>query len=722
MSVFKKVLIANRGEIAVRVIRTLRDMGIESVAIFSDADRHARHVREADEAIRVGPAPATQSYLDIAAVVRAAVKVQADAVHPGYGFLSENADFARACADAGIVFIGPPVSAIQAMGDKISAKTKVASAGVPVVPGSTESEMTDKQVIAAVAAVGFPALLKPSSGGGGKGMRVVRAGDDIAEAVAGARREAARSFGDETLLVERLVENPRHIEVQVLADTHGHIVHLGERECSLQRRHQKVMEEAPSPFVDEETRARIGQSAIDVARSCDYTGAGTVEFIVAGTNPEDYFFLEMNTRLQVEHPVTEMVTGVDLVREQLRIAAGEELTLCQTDISMLGHAVEARVYAEDPAAGFLPSIGELLLVAEPDRHVRGELSPGPRCRGSSARSIDVRPKSRIRVDSGVETSDVVGSDYDPMLSKIIAHADSRPEALDRLDSALAETAYLGVTTNVSYLRDILADPLVRGGQLHTGLLAEIRASERHAPSPRGVQSEPNSDSRTRAGNMALAAAGLEKLAGLAEERDAGPRLGQSVPEGDPWQGTDGWRLGEPVWIATLMQSTFGDATEVFTQGTPAEARVRVGSGEELAASVLVGGPHLFVQVGEERAEYWFAKDGNELWLATGGRTARITETDQLEAERAHEAASGVGPVQSPMPGSVIAVHVEPDDLVTKGDALVTVEAMKMEHSLVATADALVAEVLVKVGQQVGMGEDMVRMNPVVEPAPTGDSR
>lgn len=722
MGVFSRVLIANRGEIAVRVIRTLRDMGIESVAIFSDADRDARHVREADEAIRVGPAPALESYLDITAVIAAATKVGADAIHPGYGFLSENADFAQACADAGVTFIGPPVHAIRTMADKIAAKAMVASAGVPVVPGSDESDMTDEEVIAAVATVGYPALLKPSAGGGGKGMRTIRAGDNVAEAVSGARREAARSFGDDTLLVERLVENPRHIEVQILADTHGNVVHLGERECSLQRRHQKVIEEAPSPYVDERMRTRIGQSAVEVARSCDYSGVGTVEFIVSGSNPADYFFLEMNTRLQVEHPVTEMVTGVDLVREQLRVAAGAELSLQQSDITFLGHAVEARVYAEDPAAEFLPSVGELLLVAQPEQGSIGARSSGPGYRTSSDVPMGVRSTCGIRVDSGVETGDVVGSHYDPMLSKIIALADSRGEALDLLDSALADTAYLGVITNIGYLRDILGDARVRSGDLHTGLLAEIPASE---PFGRGARDDENTEVDGRinpAGVTALAVAGMEKLVGLARQGGASRRLGQSHATGDPWQGTDGWRVGAPVWVTTVMKPDFGDSTEVFTRGTPDEARVRVGAGEESAGTVQVRGSHLVAQLGDERLEYRFAKEGNELWLSTGGRAVRITETDQLEAERAHEAAAGLGPVQSPMPGTVVAVHVEPEQFVTRGSALVTVEAMKMEHSLVAAADAHVGEVLIEVGQQVAMGEDLVRMSPVGEPDRTGDSR
>jgi acetyl-CoA/propionyl-CoA carboxylase biotin carboxyl carrier protein len=719
---FTRVLVANRGEIAVRVIRTLRDMGIESVAIFSDADRDGSHVRQADRAIRVGPTPAAESYLDVAAVIDAAVAVGADAIHPGYGFLSENPDFASACADAGIVFIGPPVTAIQTMGDKIAAKNKVAMAGIRVVPGSHGTNLTDAQVIEAVSVVGFPALLKPSAGGGGKGMRIVRAGDDVAQAVVGARREAARSFGDETLLVERLIDNPRHIEVQVLADTHGNVVHLGERECSLQRRHQKVIEEAPSPFVDEQTRTRIGQSAIDVAKSCGYVGVGTVEFIVSGSNPEEYFFLEMNTRLQVEHPVTEMITGIDLVREQLRVAAGERLTLRQADLSIRGHAVEARVYAEDPAVGFLPSIGKLLLVAEPGSDPDRPRSPDPSMRAQGDAPMAVGPRNGIRVDSGVETGDVVGSHYDPMLAKIIVHGDSRSEALDTLDGALADTAYLGVTTNVGYLRDILADPRVRNGELHTGMLAEIRVSETFGSNPPQGADAQASGGRTRAGNMVLAAAGLEKLARLARGADGRARLGQHVPTDDPWQIADGWRLREPVWVATMMNPSFGDATEVVTQGVPSHARVRVGEGEELDGTVEVCGSQLFVQLGDGRNEYRFARENDELWLSAGGRAVRITETDQLESEREHEAVAGLGPVLSPMPGSVIAVHVKPGEFVAAGGLLVTVEAMKMEHSLVASADAQVADVLVEVGQQVAMGENLVMMESAPESDLAGDLR
>ncbi|MCE9517125.1 MAG: ATP-grasp domain-containing protein, partial [Mycobacterium sp.] len=414
---FSTVLVANRGEIAVRVIRTLRAMGIRSVAVYSDADADARHVAEADVAVRIGPPPARQSYLDIDAVVAAAVRTGAQAVHPGYGFLSENARFAAALEAAGVVFIGPRAVAIETMGDKIAAKSAVSAFGVPVVPGIAEPGLCDADLIVAAAGIGYPVLVKPSAGGGGKGMRRVEDPADLPAALAGARREAAAAFGDDTLFVERFVLRPRHIEVQVLADAHGTVVHLGERECSLQRRHQKVIEEAPSPLLDDATRARIGAAACNTARSVDYLGAGTVEFIVSADRPDEFFFMEMNTRLQVEHPVTEMTTGIDLVEWQVRIAAGQPLTHRQDDIRLRGHAIEARVYAEDPGAGFLPTGGPVLAVTEPS---------GP----------------HVRIDSGLSAGMTVGSDYDPMLAKVIAHGPDRGEALRRLDDALARTAVL----------------------------------------------------------------------------------------------------------------------------------------------------------------------------------------------------------------------------------------------------------------------------------------
>ncbi|MET9684193.1 acetyl/propionyl/methylcrotonyl-CoA carboxylase subunit alpha [Streptomyces coeruleorubidus] len=437
---FETVLVANRGEIAVRVIRTLRSMGVRSVAVFSDADADARHVREADTAVRIGPAPASESYLSVERLLEAAARTGAQAVHPGYGFLAENAAFARACAEAGLVFIGPPADAISLMGDKIRAKETVRAAGVPVVPGGRDPELAE-----AARELGAPVLLKPSAGGGGKGMRLVRDLTRLEEEIAAARREARASFGDDTLLVERWIDRPRHIEIQVLADGHGNVVHLGERECSLQRRHQKIIEEAPSVLLDEETRSAMGEAAVQAARSCGYRGAGTVEFIVPGSDPSSYYFMEMNTRLQVEHPVTELITGLDLVEWQLRVAAGEPLGFTQEDVRLTGHAVEARICAEDPARGFLPSGGTVLRLREP----QGD---------------------GIRTDSGLTEGTEVGSLYDPMLSKVIAYGPDRATALRKLRSALAETVTLGVQTNAGFLRRLLAHPAVVAGDLDTGLV------------------------------------------------------------------------------------------------------------------------------------------------------------------------------------------------------------------------------------------------------------
>lgn len=444
---FDTVLVANRGEIAVRVIRTLRRLGIRSVAVYSDPDVDARHVLEADAAVRLGPAPARESYLDIGKVLDAAARTGAQAIHPGYGFLAENADFAAACERARVVFLGPPARAIEVMGDKIAAKNAVAAFDVPVVPGVARAGLTDDALVTAAAEVGYPVLIKPSAGGGGKGMRLVQDPARLPEALVSARREAMSSFGDDTLFLERFVLRPRHIEVQVLADAHGNVVHLGERECSLQRRHQKVIEEAPSPLLDPQTRERIGVAACNTARCVDYVGAGTVEFIVSAQRPDEFFFMEMNTRLQVEHPVTEAITGLDLVEWQLRVGAGEKLGFAQNDIELRGHAIEARVYAEDPAREFLPTGGRVLAVFEP-------AGPG------------------VRVDSSLLGGTVVGSDYDPLLTKVIAHGADREEALDRLDQALARTAVLGVQTNVEFLRFLLADERVRVGDLDTAVLDE----------------------------------------------------------------------------------------------------------------------------------------------------------------------------------------------------------------------------------------------------------
>jgi len=446
---FSKILIANRGEIAVRVMRTCREMGIATVAVYSDADRRARHVLEADEAVHIGPAAAAESYLDAGRILAAALATSADAVHPGYGFLSENAAFAAACAEAGLVFIGPPPEAMRAMGSKIGARRLMQASGVPVVPGETPADQSTPALVDALGRIGRPALIKPSSGGGGIGMRVVADRDDAEQAIEGARRDAEHAFGDGTLYVERLVERPRHVEIQIFADAHGHCVSLFERECSIQRRHQKVMEESPSPALTPELRTRMGEAAVAAARAVGYQNAGTVEFLLDqhGDAPS-FYFLEMNTRLQVEHPVTELVTGLDLVRAQLLVAAGQPLPFRAERLAQRGHAIELRVYAEDPAAGFLPQAGSLLLYREP----RG---PG------------------IRVDSGFAEGDAVPVHYDPLVAKLVVSGETRQAALARADRALRDFVVLGITTNIPLLRRLVQHPEVRAGRLDTGLLDRI---------------------------------------------------------------------------------------------------------------------------------------------------------------------------------------------------------------------------------------------------------
>lgn len=651
---FDTVLVANRGEIAVRVIRTLRTMGIGSVAVFSDADAGARHVAEADVAVRIGPAAARRSYLDIDAVVAAARRTGAQAVHPGYGFLSENAEFAAALAAAGIAFIGPPVAAIRTMGDKIAAKAAVSEFGVPVVPGISRPGLTDEDLIGGAPGVGFPVLVKPSAGGGGKGMRVVHNASELPAALVSARREAAAAFGDDTLFLERFVAAPRHIEVQVLADGFGNVIHLGERECSLQRRHQKVIEEAPSPLLDAATRARIGAAACATARSVDYAGAGTVEFIVSADRPDEFFFMEMNTRLQVEHPVTEMVTGIDLVEQQVRIAAGEKLPIAQDDVVLHGHAVEARVYAEDPGRGFLPTGGTVYAVSEP-------AGPG------------------VRVDSGLSPGAVVGSDYDPMLAKVIGHGGDRASALRTLDRALGQTAVLGVDTNVEFLRFLLTDPDVAAGRLDTGLL------DRRAPdyTPAAVSDD----------ELIAAAAYLWLRRWPA-------------PGSDLWTVPSGWRIGEHAPTTHRLQS--GDRTDhVHLTGTPQSATARVEGGGSRSLSASLDDGRLIVTLDGLRVEYLVAADGARMWLAGAGRTVAVAEVREAPV-RADDAHSGDAELVSPMPGSVVAVGIEDGATVTNGAVVVTVEAMKMEHALSAPVDGVV-ELLVAVGDQVKVGQPLARI-------------
>ncbi|GFG70186.1 acetyl/propionyl/methylcrotonyl-CoA carboxylase subunit alpha [Mycolicibacter senuensis] len=650
---FETVLVANRGEIAVRVIRTLRRMGIRSVAVYSDADAGARHVREADTAVRLGPAPVADSYLSISKVLEAAAETGAEAIHPGYGFLSENAGFAAACEAAGVVFIGPPARAIEVMGDKISAKNAVTAFDVPVVPGIAKPRLTDDELTAAATEIGYPVLIKPSAGGGGKGMHLVDDPARLRASLATARREAASAFGDDTLFLERFVLRPRHIEVQVLADTQGNVVHLGERECSLQRRHQKVIEEAPSPLLDAATRDRIGTAACNTARSVDYVGAGTVEFIVSADRPDEFFFMEMNTRLQVEHPVTEAVTGLDLVEWQLRVAAGEKLPFAQDEITLDGHAIEARVYAEDPGRGFLPTGGRVLAVHEPSG-------------------------LGVRVDSSLQDGTVVGSDYDPMLSKVIAHGADRAQALARLDAALADTAVLGVQTNVEFLRFLLADDRVVAGDLDTELLDTRSADFAPVPAPDDV----------------LAAGGLYRQWALSGRKSL-------------WGSPSGWRIGAPAPVRTEMRTPLRSET-VSVWGLATAARVQVGDGEIHSGSAEVEGDRLTVTLAGRRRCYTFAEHDGQLWISDERGTWHLREAELVRVNR------GGGPrsaeIVSPMPGSVIAVNVASETPVAEGDPVVVVEAMKMEHTLTAPISGRV-EVLVSVGDQVTVDQVLARLIP-----------
>ncbi|MFF8311184.1 ATP-binding protein [Streptomyces lydicus] len=651
-TMFDSVLIANRGEIAVRVIRTLRALGIRSIAVYSDADAGARHVHEADTAVRIGPAPAAESYLSVERLLDAAARTGAQAVHPGYGFLAENAAFARACADAGLVFIGPSADAIELMGDKIRAKETVHTAGVPVVPGSSGSGLDDSQLAAAAREIGMPVLLKPSAGGGGKGMRLVREEPLLADEIAAARREARSSFGDDTLLVERWIDRPRHIEIQVLADGHGHVIHLGERECSLQRRHQKLIEEAPSVLLDEATRAAMGEAAVQAARSCGYRGAGTVEFIVPGKDPSSYYFMEMNTRLQVEHPVTELVTGLDLVEWQLRIAAGERLPYAQEDITLSGHAVEARLCAETVsvrggARDFLPTGGTVLALHE----AQGD---------------------GVRTDSGLSQGVEVGSRYDPMLAKVIAHGPDRASALRRLRAALAQTVTLGVPTNAGFLRRLLAHPDVVSGELDTGLVEREAAGLVDTEVPEEV----------------YAAAAAVRQAALEPAADAGGWR-------DPFAAPSGFRLG----------------------GEPAPVRhwLRVPGHDPVAYDVLPGSPAGQVDADRVRVTvdgvtHTFHRSGD--WLGRDGDSWQVTDHDPVAAAlRGAGGAHGAETLAAPMPGTVTVVKVAVGDEVAAGQGLLVVEAMKMEHVISAPHAGTVTELDVTAGATVAMDQILAVIAP-----------
>jgi 3-methylcrotonyl-CoA carboxylase alpha subunit len=636
------LLIANRGEIACRIIRTARRLGVRTVAVYSDADADALHVRHADAAVRIGPAPARDSYLNIEAVLEAARRSGAGAVHPGYGFLSENAAFADACERAGLIFVGPPAAAIRAMGSKIEAKRLVAAAGAPVVPGYQEPAQSDERLLEAAREVGFPLLIKASAGGGGKGMRRVDGPEDLPAALAGARREALNAFGDDSLLLERYLTAPKHLEVQILADAHGNTLHLFERDCSVQRRHQKVVEEAPGPSVSPALRAALGDAALRAARAIDYRGVGTVEFIAEG---EAFYFMEMNTRLQVEHPVTEAVTGIDLVEWQLRVASGERLGMSQAELAPWGHAIEARIYAENPRRRFLPSTGRLLRVAFPDD---------------------------VRVDSGVVTGDDVSVHYDPMLAKLVAHGADRAEARRRLDRALAATEIAGVTHNVAFLRQLLAHHAFASGDYTTHLIED--AGSALLPEP-GV-----------AGWICAALA----------VREAARTAGR-------WGVADGFRINGPSRFSVALERD-GDAHQVILEA----AAARVGERAVPLEGFHWHDGRMSLRLAGARVVATTLIAGDTVHVIREGDTERFV-LPRLDVDALAAAAAGGARVVSPMPGQVIAVAVKPGEAVTAGQLLVVVEAMKMEHAVKAAAAGSVAAVACAVGDRVEEGQELVTL-------------
>jgi len=638
----RRLLIANRGEIACRIMRSCRRLGLQSIAVYSDADHRARHVRQADEAVRIGPAPARESYLDLGAVIDAAKRTRADAIHPGYGFLSENAAFAEACGTAGIAFVGP-TAAIRAMGLKHEAKAIVSAAGVPVVPGYMGEDQTAARLAREAGRVGYPLLVKAVAGGGGKGMRVVRHEAGLQEAIAGARGEAESGFGDGRLMLERLLERPRHIEVQVFGDASGGCLHLFERECSVQRRYQKIIEESPSPFIDAATRAAMTQAAVRAAQAVGYVNAGTVEFIVGADGA--FYFMEMNTRLQVEHPVTESVTGLDLVEWQLRIAAGERLPLAQEEVRQRGHAIEARLYSEDPRRGFLPSVGTVQRFAHPpeDPH--------------------------WRVDAGIEDGDDVSVHYDPMIAKVIASGSDRAEALARLARALDRSAIFGVASNLPLLRAIARHPRFAAGDVDTGFVdRELAAlTQESPPAPE---------------TLLLAAA-------LALEGFAGAR-GAS-----PWSAADGWRMGGAVPAAIGLRSS----SFLRLRARRGRHGIEVDSGSAcLTGTVAATGAGRYqVDAGAGRRELELIRHGDRL-LVVGEQSEEITLAGAWPHERGAEDADAHP--SSPLPGRVVDLRVQAGDAVAKGDVMAVVEGMKMQHAIRAGRAGRVSQVLVRVGEQV----------------------
>jgi 3-methylcrotonyl-CoA carboxylase alpha subunit len=675
---FQKILIANRGEIACRVIATARRLGIATVAVYSDADRNARHVRLADEAVWIGPPPARESYLDIERILEAARRTGAQAIHPGYGFLSENEAFAQACLDAGIVFIGPPVEAIRKMGSKAEAKRLMEAAGVPLTPGYHGEEQGPAYLFEQAMRIGFPVLIKASAGGGGKGMRRVDRPEDFAEALESCRREARSSFGDDRVLIEKYILRPRHIEMQVFGDTHGQVIHLYERDCSVQRRHQKVLEEAPAPGMTPERRAAMGEAAVAAAKAVGYVNAGTIEFIVEPSGA--FYFMEMNTRLQVEHPVTEMITGLDLVEWQLRVAAGEPLPLTQDQIPLEGHAIEARIYAEDPAKGFLPSVGRLVHLQPPPESVW------------------------VRVDTGVEQGDEITPYYDPMIAKLIVWGENRAQALTRMRQALANYRIVGVANNVEFLGKLVDSPAFRQADLDTGLI------ERESAFLFGGAEEP-----PPAAWFAVSCA--ERLAEARRMQEFARRAPDPT---SPWHAVDGWRVNAPA--LRRWQWRVGETTrrvQARCLGEKLQLQLFDEKGNSVASATawgaMLGEDSLRLELDGRRTTVTAVTAGSRRHVFLDGRAWVFDLCGQEGTEGSGTGVDAAG-LTAPMPGRVIAVKVEPGAKVARGQTLVVLEAMKMEHAIVAPADGIVKAVRFAVGEQVPDGAELVDFEPVKEEA------
>jgi 3-methylcrotonyl-CoA carboxylase alpha subunit len=662
---FDKLLIANRGEIACRIIRSARAMGVRTVAVYSEADASALHVSMADEAYLLGGAAAADSYLRIDRILEAARRSGAGAIHPGYGFLSENADFAEACAESNIVFVGPPAAAIRAMGSKAEAKRLMADAGVPVVPGYLGASQDAAELESRAAEIGYPLMIKASAGGGGKGMRQVARASEFASALAAARREAMAAFGDDHVLLERYVQYPRHIEVQVFADNEGNVVHLFERDCSMQRRHQKVLEEAPAPGFSDATRTRMGAAACEAARAIGYRGAGTVEFIVDGAG--EFFFMEMNTRLQVEHPVTEMITGIDLVEWQLQVAAGNPLPLDQAEIRGDGHAIEVRLYAEDPARDFLPAAGTLSRLRFPPQ------------------------SDTLRIDCGVREGDVVSVHYDPMIAKIIVWDRDRDGACRRLLQAVQQTQLTGLTSNLDFLVTLAANADFRSGNYDTGFIARNRDS---------LIVKPDLD-----GNV-LCLAALHTL--TERKAQAATQARASADPYSPWQVCDGWRLND-TGHEELSFSFDGDQHDVIVRYLATGFEIVADGRSYLAEAYRDEDGGLVATLDGLRTRASVLPDNGELLIVTPDRSVRLGLIDPMLS--AGDIEPGAGSVTAPMPGKIVQVLVAQGDAVEKNQPLVVLEAMKMEHTLLAPAAGTIGTVHHAVEDTVEEGWELLHFEP-----------